>query len=138
MQRLGIRGKLLLPIMVFTILIGIGVVWCVGRLAHEQAVQAALDEAKRLSTQVQETREYYTNHVVAKAKMQNIEVTHDYAQKPGAIPLPATMIHEMNESLSEKEGYTIRLYSKYPFPHLQNGGRRDPFVEVEITIIPRH
>jgi methyl-accepting chemotaxis protein len=135
MQQLGIRGKLLLPIIGFAILIGIGIVLYVQRLAYDQAVQAALDEAKRLSTQVQETRDYYTNRVVAKAKEQNLEVTHDYAQKPGAIPLPATMIHELNESLSEKEGYAIRLYSKYPFPHRQNGGPRDAFEEEALNFL---
>src|SRR6266571_6370882 len=111
MQRLGIRGKLLLPIIVFAIVIGTGVVWYVQRLAREQAVQTALDDAKRLLTQAQEMREYYTNNVVAKAKKQGLEVTHDYAQKPGAIPLPATLIHELNEALSKREGYTMRLYS---------------------------
>jgi methyl-accepting chemotaxis protein len=135
MKRLGIRGKLLLPIVIFAILIGIGVVWYVQYLAREQAVQTALDEAKRLSTQVQETREYYTKNVVAKATKQNLEVTHDYAQKPDAIPLPATMIHELNDSLSKREGYTIRLYSKYPFPHRQNGGPRDAFEEEALAFL---
>src|SRR5438132_14047677 len=129
MLPLGIRGKLLLPIILFALLIGTGVVWYVQRLASEQAVQTALDEAKRLSSQLQETREYYTKNVVAKARKLNFEVTDDYAQKPSAIPLPATMIHELNEALSKKEDYTIRLYSQYPFPHRPNGGPRDAFEE---------
>src|SRR5438309_4159050 len=127
MKRLGIQGKLLLPIILFAVLIGAGAVVYVQRLAHEQAVQTALDEAKRLSTQLQETRVYYTNNVVAKVSKQNLEVTHDYLRKPGAIPLPATMIHELNEALNGKEGYTIRLYSQYPFPHRQHGGPHDAF-----------
>jgi methyl-accepting chemotaxis protein len=135
MQRLGIRTKLLLPIIGFAMVVGTGVVWYVQCLARDQAVRMALDEAKRLSTQVQETREYYTNNVVAKAREQNVVVTHDYAQKPGAIPLPATMIHELNETLSKREGYTMRLYSKYPFPHRQNGGPRDAFEEEALAFL---
>src|SRR5438132_5404345 len=135
MHRLGIRGKLLLPIVIFATLVGTGVVWYVQCLAREQGIQTALDEAKRLSTQLQELREYYTKNVVAKIGKQSLEVTHDYAQKPDAIPLPATMIHELNDSLSKREGYTVRLYSKYPFPHRQNGGPRDAFEEEALAFL---
>ena len=95
MQRFGIRGKLLLPIIIFALVIGLGIVWYVQRLANEQAVQMALDEAQRLSMQLREVREDYTKNVVAPARTHHLEVTHDYAHKPGALPLPATMIHEL-------------------------------------------
>jgi methyl-accepting chemotaxis protein len=135
MRRFGIRGKLLVPIIVFALLIGVGVVWYVQHLAREQAVQTALDEAQRLSSQLQEMREYYTKNVVAPASTRQLEVTHDYAHKPGALPLPATMIHELNDALNKKEDYTVRLYSRYPFPHRQQGGPRDPFEEEALTFL---
>lgn len=138
MQRLGIRGKLLLPVLAFALLIGIGMIWYVQRLAGEQAVQTALDEAKRLSSQLQETREYYAKNVVAKVSEQKLEVTHDHAHKPAAIPLPATMVHELNEALNKKEGYTIRLYSRYPFPHRANGGPRDAFEEEALAYLEKN
>ena len=49
MKQVGLRVKLLLPIGVFTMLVGIGIVWYVQRLAAEQADQATLDQAKRLA-----------------------------------------------------------------------------------------
>src|SRR5207253_5486632 len=45
------------------------------------------------------------------------------------VPLPATMVHEVNDVLNQKEGYAIRLYSRYPFAHRTNGGPRDKFEE---------
>src|SRR5947209_6029323 len=112
MHGLGVRGKLLLAVVAFNLLLGAGAYWYVTRLAADQAEQTAHLEAKRLEAQLREVRAYYTTHVVATAARQKVEASHDYAQKPAAIPLPATMIHEMNDSLSKKEGYTIRLYSK--------------------------
>ena len=135
MRRVGIRGKLLLPIIVFALVIGIGVVCYVQHLAREQAVQTALDDAQRLSSQLQEMREYYTKNVVAPASTHQLEVTHDYAHKPGALPLPATMIHELNDALNKKEDYSIRLYSRYPFPHRQQGGPRDSFEEEALAFL---
>src|SRR5438067_8578912 len=114
MQRLGLRAKLLLPTTVFAVLIGIAGVWYVRHMAAEQTEQmeqSTRHEADRLANQMSEVRDYYTRNVVAPALQQKLTVTHDYARKSGALPLPATMTHELNDSLSKKEGYTIRLYS---------------------------
>jgi hypothetical protein len=135
MRRLGLRTKLLLSITCFIILLGVGAIWYVRRVANEQAEQTALHEAKRLAVQQAEMREYYTQHVVATVLKQKVEVTHDYTQKPGAIPLPATMMHEMNDALSKKEGYTTRLYSDYPFPNRPDGGPRDDFEKEAIRYL---
>ena len=66
---------------------------------------------------MEETRGYYSEHVAAVCRKQGMDVTPDYAGKPNAVPLPATMVHELSDSLSHKEdGYTMRLYSRFPFP----------------------
>jgi methyl-accepting chemotaxis protein len=135
MRRLGVRGKLLLPIILFTLLVGVGVAWYGRHLAGRQAVQTALEEARRLSNHVLTLREYYTTHVVARARTRQLEVAADYASKPGAIPLPATMVHELNDALNKKEGYTVRLYSKFPFPQRPNGAARDAFEEEALAFL---
>ncbi len=135
MRRLGIRGKLLLPIILFTLLVGVGVAWYGRHLAGQQAVRTALEEARRLSNHVLTLREYYTNRVVAPARTRQVEATPDYAAKPGAIPLPATMVHELNDALNQKEGYTVRLYSKFPFPQRQNGATRDGFEDEALAFL---
>ena len=57
-----------------------------------------------------------------------IEVTHDYANKEGAIPLPATFSMELSERISKQStGMPARLYSDFPFPWRKDGGPRDDF-----------
>jgi hypothetical protein len=121
MQQLGFRSKLLVATVGFSVLLGTGVFWYISRVTRAQAVEAARQQARRLTTQIGEVRDYYTRTVATVARDRNLTVTHDYAHQPGAIPLPATLVHEINDSLNRKEGYTTRLYSQYPFPpHRQN------------------
>jgi methyl-accepting chemotaxis protein len=129
MPRLGVRAKLLLTVAVCALVLGVGAFWYVRSLTTEQAVRSGVHEASRLTTQLREVREYYTTHAVATARKQGLEVTHAYAGKAAAIPLPATMVHELNDALNRREGYTIRLYSRHPFPHRKRGGPRDSFEE---------
>ncbi len=135
MPRLGIQAKLLLSVLAFVALMGAGTVWYVMRLAGSQAELTAVHEAKRLAGQMSEVLQYYARNVVATAEKQQVQVGHDYAQKPGAIPLPATVVHELNEALNKKEGYTMRLYSRYPFPSRADGGPHDTFEEEALQFL---
>src|SRR5205823_2371061 len=119
--------KLLVPIAVFAVLLGGAAVWYVHRLADEQAERNAVEEARRLASQLAEVRKYYAQNVVAAAQKHNLKATHDYNEKGNALPLPATMMHELNDIISKKEGYTIRLYSGHPFPFRDKGGPHDRF-----------
>jgi diguanylate cyclase (GGDEF)-like protein len=58
-----------------------------------------------------------------------MEITHDYATKKGAIPLPATLSILLGNRIGEKvEGTQVRLYSDYPFHWRKSeGGPRDDF-----------
>jgi methyl-accepting chemotaxis protein len=138
MRRLGVRGKLLLPIIAFTLLVGVGVAWYGRQQATDQAVQTALAEARRLANHVLMVREYYTNKVVAPARAHRLDVSADYAGKADAIPLPATMVHELNDAVTRKEGYTVRLYSRFPFPRRQNTATRDAFEEEALTFLEKN
>lgn len=127
MSRLGVRGKILFPIIVAGFLVMIGTTWYVNHLAHKEAIRSTLETARSLASQVRELRGYYTKNVVIRVKQGGGKVTHDYSEHKGAIPLPATMVHELTNVISEKEGYVIRLYSEYPFPWRTDGGPRDEF-----------
>ncbi len=124
---LGVKEKVILPLVVVGIAVGLGSVWYILSLSTAQVTQATLHTAQVLISQVREMRGYYTKNVVARVQNEGIEVTHDFAEHSKAIPLPATMVHQMNEALSEKAGFTIRLYSEFPFPFRQDGGARDKF-----------
>ena len=127
MTRLGIRAKILLPILFAGLVVIAGTIWYSQYLAHEETVRITRESAHDLAGQLREVRGYYTKNVVVRVKQKGGSVTHDYSQHEGAIPLPATMVHELTSVLSEKEGYTIRLFSGHPFPWRTDGGPRDDF-----------
>ena len=133
--RLGVKAKVLLPIVLLGVVLALGAGWYLTRYFSTQVVQSTLDRADSLATQVRELRGYYTKNVVKRVKPHNIKVTFDYATQDAAIPLPATMVHELTDILSQKKGYTIRLYSEHPFPFRTNGGPRDAFEREAITAL---
>ena len=128
MRNWSVRFKLLASITACTLLLGVGVYAYMSWAAADQAAREAAVEARRLSVAMEETRAYYSERVAGVCRKQGMDVTPDYAGKPNAIPLPATMVHELSDSLSQKEdGLTVRLYSRFPFPTRKDGGVRDGF-----------
>jgi len=101
------------------------------RIAAEQrqTKQALVRNARLASAALKEFNEYYTSEVVARLTDRSIQVTHDYAGKKNAIPLPATMSVELAERISHKNpSLQIRLYSDLPFPwRRESGGPKDQF-----------
>ena len=81
--------------------------------AREDAVRSATQTVNQFKI----LRAYYTDNVVKKALADGgLRVTFDHASDPNAIPLPATVIHDLS-ALLENEDTSIALYSNYPFPH---------------------
>lgn len=80
---------------------------------HEEAVKNAINTVK----QYQEFRAYYNNNVVKKvSQYTQLNVDADHHTSAHTIPLPATMIHDLSESLNQKiDGMQVKLYSDYPF-----------------------
>ena len=96
-------------------------------LLSEQLVQStALEGAAQQSEMLDVVNALYTSQVVDRVQSHGIVVTHDYATKTGAIPLPATFTIESGERIGErsKTGMLFRLYSDYPFRSRKDGGPR--------------
>jgi methyl-accepting chemotaxis protein len=127
MKTLGIRARTLLPIVLLGTLLGVVATWYVVKISRDQMMRMAVESAEHLTTQINELRGYYTRNVVARARDNGVEATHDYTEHPGAIPLPATLVHQLNSLVSQNAGFTVRLYSEFPFPFRSDGGPRDPF-----------
>jgi signal transduction histidine kinase len=120
-HRLAILGILFVAAMVAILL-------HFGRLQRELVASVALDNAKLYSLALSEFRTLYTSEVVEAARSGGTLVTHDYAQHPGAIPLPATLSMLLGNRLGEGgSGLSTRLYSPYPFPWREDGGVGDAF-----------
>ena len=90
---------------------------------------AALESAAQQSEMLDEMNDFYSSKVVDRVQAQKIEATHDYANRPHTIPLPATLMIDLGKQLSEKSssGMQVRMYSDYPFRSRHDGGAKDDF-----------
>ena len=89
----------------------------VPNLTQNSAREEALSSSAEMVTQFKMLRGYYTKNVIKKVlASSDIKPSTDHADKKGAIPLPATLIHDMSELL-QKQNTSISLYSAYPFPN---------------------
>ncbi len=97
--------------------------------AKDDLFKALVQNARLTSDALKEFNEYYSSEVVGRLTDRSIQVTHDYAARKNAIPLPATMSVELAQRISQKgAGMQIRLYSDHPFPwRREEGGPRDGF-----------
>jgi class 3 adenylate cyclase len=115
-----------------------GTLWNISRLSSELVKTQALQSTALYAQAIKEARTLYASTAVDKVKMvPHITVTHDYATKAGAIPLPATYLIELGNSLSgQNSGMSVRLYSDYPFPwRKKEGGARDNFEKEALSYL---
>ncbi len=114
--RYSLRWKITLPIALVIAATIICISIFVPNLTAENARRAALNSALQTATQFRILREYYAENVVAKALGDGaLSATHDHRGDANAIPLPATLIHDISDLL-KNENTTLSLYSPYPFP----------------------
>ncbi|HKP98361.1 MAG TPA: methyl-accepting chemotaxis protein [Fibrobacteria bacterium] len=102
----------------------------IDKTAQRNMVEDQIRDAKSTIGQFKVLRAYYTENVVAKVKGQGaVQVSIDHQDKAGAIPLPATMIHDLSRILGrDSDGVYLRLYSKFPFPN-RNARVLDDFMK---------
>ncbi|WDE14077.1 EAL domain-containing protein [Thalassomonas haliotis] len=85
-------------------------------------------QAKLLTTALQEARTIYTQDVVQIAERNGLKVTHDFEKHDGSLPLPATMSMALGNRIGNLTGGArSSLFSPYPFPNRGNSGLRDDF-----------
>ena len=91
--------------------------------------KAAINSAEIYIKALEEFRTIYTSEVVNTAKLQGMEITHDYHNKSNAIPLPATLSMLLGDRMGGGvNGTATRLYSPFPFPWREDeGGLKDNF-----------
>jgi signal transduction histidine kinase len=118
-------------IMVLAVLFCFGVaatLWHLSSLSSNLVKSGALQGASLYAESLTELRTFYGSQIVERVTPQGVEVTHDYAKKEGAIPIPATFSIEFGNHISKKgSGMQVRLYSDHPFPFRKDGGARDDF-----------
>ncbi len=84
---------------------------------HRIQEATVLEAAQSYSAAITTFRDFYSREVVPRARDAGAEVTHDFKDKAGAIPLPTTLAIELGEQLSQEDGGRgFRLFSDLPFP----------------------
>ncbi len=120
-------GKHFAHIVGLLVLVAIGaLVLDMMRLRRQIMEYTAVEAARQQLHAIEAFRSLYTSEVVTRARAAGLEVTHDYREREGAIPLPATMSIMIGERVgSQSDGLTTRLYSGHPFPWRQDQERTD-------------
>lgn len=113
----NIYWRLVSPVMV----IGLTIIIAVGIAVPIFIKQNVEDTARANAFQVTETfhaiRDFYNRAIVSKAlSLENVQVSHLYAQMTNAFPVPATFLLEMTGA-DKNQNVAIRLSSPYPFAH---------------------
>jgi hypothetical protein len=103
--------------------------WHLKALSEHLVCEAALESAAQQSEMLYEVNNFYSADVVDRVNRAGVAATHDYRERPGAIPLPATLTIELGKHISEKSvsGMQVRLYSDKPFRTRKDGGPKDDF-----------
>jgi adenylate cyclase len=98
-------------------------------LSERLVREAALESAAQQSEMLYEVNNFYSADVVDRVSRAGIAATHDYRDRPGTIPLPATLTIELGKHISDKSvsGMQVRLYSDKPFRTRKDGGPKDDF-----------
>ena len=108
---------LVLPIPI-AILFSIILAWLtLPQLISGNVEEDAILSAKQTVIQFKKIRGYYTENIVKKVLADgNLSPAIDHKGDPQAIPLPATLIHDMSQELAD-EDTSLKLYSAFPFPN---------------------
>ena len=109
--------QLALPVMGIGCLVILLLSFLVPAQLKRNTIDNAIHEAEKTVQQFKTIRAYYTNNIVKTIlKSQDIRPSITHKGNNSAIPLPATMIHDLSEML-EKKGTILNLYSNFPFPN---------------------
>ncbi len=122
----SIVWQILLPIPLVCGVAIIAAAFLLPPLIARHTVEDAIEAARATVDEIKTVRTYYTRQVVAKVtKGSTIQAAVDHQSRPDAIPLPATMVHDLG-GLLQQHGTSVKLYSPYPFPN-REGRRLDAF-----------
>ncbi|HUE71499.1 MAG TPA: protein kinase [Pirellulaceae bacterium] len=103
------------------------------RLSSYFVRETALDSARIEADMLERVNEYYSD-VLDRLRTKEVMITHEYAMKHNALPLPATFMIDSAQRLSEVEtGLQFRLYSDHPFR--KDGGPKTAFEHEALAVL---
>jgi methyl-accepting chemotaxis protein len=125
-HRLSLSQHFIVLGLVSLVIVG-SILAVVSRTRSQTVEQAGLTTGRAVANQVVTLRSFYTAEIASRAKKAGMQLGVDYAQKDGMLPLPATLVKALGESIAKQyPGTDVRLLSKYPFPN-RAGTQLDAF-----------
>lgn len=105
-----------LPLIVGALIISAIIVYVIYTIQVESVQRQATHQAASVIAQTLATRAVYTEFIVGKLKDDGlaVNVATDFVGTPGAIPLPATLVHMISDRVNEQGLYKINLISPWP------------------------
>ena len=113
--RNSLGKRLSLPLVLGALALVVALVYVVYATQMRSVRHQAVKQAEAVTAQMLATRAVYTQNVVGKLKADEIPVgfSPDFADSPGSIPLPATMVHLISDRVSAQGLYRINLISPW-------------------------
>lgn len=136
--RTSLATKLYTPLLGIFGLVMVVLLTYVPSIVLENAVNSATSSAVSTVNQYKILRGYYTKNVVKKVLAgSELKAHFDHKTNANAIPLPATLIHDLSEAFNDQGIMTLKLYSPFPFPN-RRSRRLDDFGQQAWEILSRN
>jgi hypothetical protein len=101
--------------------------WRLSAVSQALLRESVFNGARMQADILEEVNDFYSE-LVGGLDPAHVNVTHDFAEQTGALPLPATFTIEAGRRISRSEtGMQVRLYSDHPFPWRRGGRPADDF-----------
>ncbi len=114
-------GKMMFGVVGILAVSIVGLIIYISNASSQNTQKGATLNALSIIDQFKTLRAYYVKSVIKKVKGNDtgLKISYDHATMDDAIPLPATVIHDMSALLSKKgeDKIKLKLYSEYPFPN---------------------
>jgi predicted Ser/Thr protein kinase len=107
--------------------------WYLSSLSQYFVQATALDSARMEAAMLEEVNAFY-NEIVYRIDTKKTPITHEYATRKNALPVPATFTIDLGQRISSTAtGMQVRLYSNYSWR--ANGGPKDAFEQRVLEIL---
>lgn len=130
--------KILIPVSIGSVLMLGLIVFYLNDLRDSNLKITGLNTCGSIAKQVVTLRGFYTKQIVGRAKKAGMKINYDFEQKENTIPLPATFTRHLGEQIEkDNPGFSIRLFSRFPFPNQANKVSLDKFEEEALDALEK-
>lgn len=122
MLKLFLQSKILIFIWLGSLTIISSLFFFIPYITEKNITELVIQNSKNTVEQIKLTRTYYLDSVVNDINKNNTNLVFkaNHIKDPKALPLPATIIHDLSEIYSKNTGVKFRTYSEYPFKNREN------------------